>query len=91
MHDDASNGSRASGLPSWEVSAHALLLLGIKRRWLFSVEDCGTAMIWFFVVVKGDFRITIEAEEEVVADVVWGEFSKPFLGENGTKRMVKFI
>ncbi len=50
-------------------------------------------MWWFgfFAVVKGDFGITVEAEEEVVADVVWGESYKPFLGENGMRRMVKFI
>ncbi len=55
------------------------------------MEDGGTAMIWFFVVVKGDFSITIEAEEEVVVNVVWGDFSKSFLSENSIRRTVKFI
>ncbi len=47
--------------------------------------------IWFFAVVKGDFGITTEAEKEVVANVIWDEFSEPLLGENSITRMVKFI
>ncbi len=57
----------------------------------FSVVDGGTVMIWTLAIVKEDLCITVEAEKKVVAEVICGEFSEPFLGENGIRKMVKFI
>ncbi len=38
VFDDATMGAVQVGLPTWAILTHALLLLGIKRRWLFSIR-----------------------------------------------------